>query len=115
MEKARRIHPKNLESHRLVNISPNNRLKKKEVLCLKSYGWIHPDFAILNKRLRKEIYWEHLGKMDDVGYVDDNIRRILMYEKNGYYLGDKLILTFETQKIPLNSLEIDRMIQKYLL
>ena len=84
-------------------------------LYLKGYGLIHPDFTILNKRLRKEIYWEHLGKMDDVGYVDDNIRRILMYEKNGYYLGDKLILTFETQKIPLNSLEIDRMIQKYLL
>ena len=83
-------------------------------LYLKGYGTVHPDFTILNVGLRKEIYWEHLGKMDDPEYVEDNLRRIEAYEKNDFFSGDKLILTYETFKRPLNSRTIERMIFKYL-
>ena len=88
--------------------------KYEQSLYLKGYGTIHPDFTILNVRSRKEIYWEHLGKMDDAEYVEDNLRKIEAYEKNGCFLGDKLILSYETFKRPLNSRAIERMILKYL-
>ena len=88
--------------------------KFERPLYLKGYGTVHPDFTILNVKLRKQIYWEHLGMMDDPEYVEDNLRRIEAYEKNDFFLGDKLILTYETSKRPLNSRTIERMISKYL-
>lgn len=83
-------------------------------LYLKGYGIVHPDFTILNVRLRKEIYWEHLGRMDDSEYVEDNLRKIETYEKNDFFSGGKLLLTYETSKRPLNTRTIERMISKYL-
>lgn len=88
--------------------------KYERPLYLNGYGIVHPDFTILNIRLRKEIYWEHLGKMDNSEYVEDNLKRIEAYEKNDLFPGDKLILTYETSKRPLNSRTIERMILKYL-
>ena len=78
-------------------------------------GWVYPDFTVLNIRLRKVYIWEHLGKMDDPGYVQDNLSKIRAYEKSGYFLGDNLILTFETKNLPLDTREIDRIIKHFLL
>lgn len=83
-------------------------------LYLNGYGRLHPDFTILNVQLRKEIYWEHLGMMDKPEYVEDSLRRIDAYTKNDFFLGDKLILTYETAKHPLDSRVIEKMICKYL-
>jgi len=38
---------------------------------------IHPDFTVLNVRKRKEYIWEHMGKMDDEGYRDYALNRII--------------------------------------
>jgi len=75
---------------------------------------IHPDFTVLNVRKRKEYIWEHLGKMDDEGYKDNSINRIIDYEKHGIFPGDKLILTHETLARPLNSRIIEKTIEHYL-
>ena len=53
--------------------------------------------------------------MDDPGYVQDNLSKIRAYEKSGYFLGDNLILTFETKNLPLDTREIDRIIKHFLL
>ena len=99
-----------------------NALKKHNVpyryecpLYLNGYGWIHPDFTVLNVRNRKEYYWEHLGMMDDLEYVERALKRIDMYEKNGYFTGESLLLTHETLKSPINSRSIEIMILKYFL
>lgn len=84
-------------------------------LYLNGYGKIHPDFTVLNVRLRKEYYWEHMGKMDDQEYAEEALRRIDMYERNDIFPGDTLILTHETLKYPLNSRNIEKMILKYLV
>lgn len=76
---------------------------------------IHPDFTVLNVRKRKEYIWEHLGKMDDEGYIDYSINRIIDYEKHGIFSGDKLILTHETLARPLNSKIIEKTILHYLI
>lgn len=88
--------------------------KYEKPLFLKEYGKIHPDFTVLNVRLRKEFYWEHLGMMDDPKYLEEALQRIAAYEKNNLITGSRLILTFETLKRPINSLSIDKMIKEYL-
>ena len=76
-----------------------------EVVC--------PDFTILRLSDRTVIYWEHLGKMDDEGYRDKNIRKISRYELNGYFPGDRLILTFETGSQPLDTKIAELMIERF--
>lgn len=83
-------------------------------LYLNGHGTIHPDFTVLNVRLRKEFYWEHMGMMDDFEYVEAALLRIEMYEKNDIFPGNKLILTHETARRPINSRNIEKMIFQYL-
>lgn len=79
------------------------------------YGPVkHPDFTVLNIRERKEYIWEHMGKMDDEGYRDYALNRIIDFEKHGIFPGDRLILTHETLSNPLNSKIIEKTILHYL-
>ncbi len=75
----------------------------------------HPDFTILRIGDRKEIYWEHLGMMDDPGYLEGAIERIRIYENNGIFPGESLILTMETSRNPMNLAVIHRMIEQYCI
>ena len=84
-------------------------------IMLDGMGIVHPDFLILNVRLRKEILWEHLGRMDDPGYAAKNIRKLIAYARNGYMQGDNLILTAETAETPIPMDVVAEMMKKYLL
>ena len=74
---------------------------------------IHPDFTILRMEDREEIYWEHLGMMDDPDYVHKAIQRIRMYESCGVCPGVNLILSMETSRIPINRAVINKLITTY--
>lgn len=76
---------------------------------------IHPDFTVLRKEDRKELFWEHLGRMDDAEYVITNLRRIRLYEQNGIMPGINLILTMETRQQPINLTVIKQMIRTYCI
>lgn len=52
--------------------------------------------------------------MDDLDYVENALRKITLYEKNGIFTGDSLILTYETKKNPINQKVVRGMIQRYL-
>lgn len=88
--------------------------KYEKPLLLKGYGIVYPDFTFLSKRTRKEIYWEHEGRMDDPEYARTAIKKIQTYEDNGIYVGDRLILTFETETTILNTKDIERNVKRYL-
>lgn len=60
-------------------------------------------------------FYEHLGKMDDENYVASNMRKLDLYEKNGYLLGESLIITHETSTAPLNMKVVDSYIKTYFL
>ena len=78
---------------------------------LKLGTWmIHPDFTLLDINNRREIYWEHFGMMDDMDYRNDTFLKMRKYEECGFYLYDRLIWTFETGKLPLNTKVLRRMI-----
>lgn len=82
---------------------------------LKGIGTIYPDFTFLSRKTRKEIYWEHLGRMDDPNYAKSAIKKIQMYENNDIFVGERLILTYETATTVLNTRDIERKVEKYLL
>ena len=83
-------------------------------LYVKEIGQTHPDFLALNVRTRKEIFWNHLGMLDDSKYAEDNVWKINQYLKAGYYPGDNMILTYETKENPLNQKIVKQMIEHYL-
>ena len=89
--------------------------KYEKPLYLSSMGVVHPDFTVLNVRLREVRYWEHEGIMDNQDYMDYAIRKERAYIKDGYLPGDKLILTSETLNHPLDPDIVKLMIEKYCL
>ena len=84
-------------------------------LYLENFGIVHPDFTFLSKKTRKEIYWEHDGRMDDPIYAKNAVKKIEAYEKNDIYPGERLILTFETEQTILSTQIIECMVNRYLV
>ena len=86
----------------------NNHLTRKPYTA-------HPDFFVLNRRTRKTYVWEHLGSMDRMDYVNDNLRRMIDLEDTGIIQGRNLIISYETKQIPFNSSKAKKIIQTFLL
>jgi len=82
-------------------------------LYLNGYGFVYPDFTLLDVRTREEYYLEHFGMMDDSHYYEGVVKKIEFYEKNGIFPGDKLLMTFETSKSPVNMKLFEQMINRY--
>lgn len=61
----------------------------------------YPDFAILQPVLRRIVYWEHLGLIENPEYVLHNLKKLNDYSSHGIYLGINLVLTYETKEQPL--------------
>ena len=83
-------------------------------IFLKGFGKVYPDFTVLNKRKKKEFYWEHLGMMDDPVYAEKAMKKIRTYEQNGYCVGIDLILTFESKNVPISQKQISNIIGYFL-
>ena len=84
-------------------------------LYLNRFGIVHPDFTFLSKASGQEIYWEHDGRMDDPVYAHNAVKKIQAYEENDIYPGERLILTFETEKNVLDMRHVKRLAEKYLI
>ncbi len=84
-------------------------------ISLVGMGLVHPDFTVLSKQNRKEKFWEHMGMMDQSDYCDKALRKIEMYQKNDIIIGDRLIVTHETSKRPLDTVTIEKYIKRFLI
>ena len=84
-------------------------------LYLKGIGWVYPDFTILSKKTGEEIYLEHLGMMDNPSYCKKAINKIMNYEENSIFVGESLILTYETDQMILSTKQLERLVKKYIL
>lgn len=76
---------------------------------------LYPDFTVLNIRKRKEYIWEHLGMLGQAKYAGEAVNRIERLEFNGYFPGENLILSMETEDTPLNTKLVAQLIKRYLL
>ncbi len=76
---------------------------------------VYPDFTILDIRTLIEIYWEHLGMLDDPEYFRKNYFKIKHYEQHGIFLGSRLIISYELKDDVMNTRLIDEKIRHYFL
>lgn len=113
-EKGERVRSKSEKILADYFFHKNIPYKYEKGLYLRGYGMVYPDFTFLSKRTGTEIYWEHEGRMDDPTYAEPAIRKIHTYEDNGIFLGERLILTFETKNIILSTVDIERNVKRFL-
>jgi len=69
-----------------------------------------PDFTLLNKVTREEIYFEHFGLLEDKEYLMANLKKLDEYQTIGIYPGKNLIFSYETKENPLNITNIKKML-----
>ena len=72
----------------------------------------YPDFTLLNVETREEIYWEHLGLLDDYEYRVDNLKKLNEYRVNGVFSPKNLIVTYELPEVPLDISGIRTMVKE---
>lgn len=87
--------------------------KYEKPLYLKTAGTIHPDFTLWDVKKRREMYWEHFGLIDEADYRNNMLSRINAYRSSGY--AGQLIMTFETASRPLDTREIDCIVEAFNL
>lgn len=75
---------------------------------------IHPDFTCLNPRTRKEIIWEHFGLMDDPQYAANSCKKLQTYQNSGLFLGQEIIISWETTTSPFTKFQAQQIASKYL-
>ena len=70
------------------------------------------DFEVFLPKIRRRIYIEHFGKMDDPEYWAKAMYKIRNYHKAGLYLGVNFFFTWETKDRPLTIGEINEMLNE---
>ena len=68
-------------------------------------------YQVLNVKTRKEYYYEHFGMMDDPSYAEAAVQKLASYAKHGFFPGQNLLVSFETQKQVLNPDLIQKMLR----
>ncbi len=77
--------------------------------------FVYPDFTVLNKRTRQVFYWEHCGMMGDNEYMQSFMPKMSDYYNFGFFPGKNLLLTFESRDFPLDTHDVKKVIEEYLL
>ncbi len=75
---------------------------------------VYPDFTCLNLRTRDQFLWEHLGRMDDPEYSHKTVAKLRGYRKNGSILGKNLLITMESDGLPLDRKEVETLVKTFL-
>lgn len=75
---------------------------------------LFPDFTIKHPKTEQLIYWEHFGLMDDPVYYKNAFSKLNLYVSHGIIPNINLITTYETKDFPLDTKQINDMINLYL-
>lgn len=79
---------------------------------LKNGRIIYPDFNVLDVRIRKDKFWEHLGLMGNMEYADNAVCRVNELARAGVVPGKDLILTMENESTPLDLEALEMTVKK---
>lgn len=91
------------ETDPFIYTEKGERVRSKSPLYLTGFGVVYPDFTVLN------------GRMDDPVYAQKAVKKLQNYEKNNIFVGEKLILTYETEQNVIQTKDIERLARKYLV
>ena len=84
-------------------------------LQLSSGVIVYPDFTVLDVKRRRVLYWEHRGMLDDKEYARGAVLRLKELTREGFFIGEELIITEETSANPLGTNEIETVIRRFFL
>ncbi len=84
----------------------------EQIITLANGNIKTPDFTLLRKETREEVYLEHLGLLDDETYRNNNLHKLDEYRENGIYCGKNLLITYETEECPLDINGIRKMLEE---
>lgn len=84
-------------------------------VILKNGKIFYPDFAALNIRTRRTMYWEHFGLVSNGEYASNALCKLREYEDNGLEVGKDILFTTESESQPFDQKKIEEKIEKYLL
>lgn len=76
--------------------------------------YVYPDFEIFLPNIRRRVYIEHFGRMDDPEYLMKALYKIGNYHKAGLHLGVNFFFTWESREKPLNISEIHSVLEQIL-
>ena len=76
--------------------------------------YLFPDFALLDLKARKTIYWEHFGLASDGEYASKAMTKLGLYENEGIFVGRDLFFSVESSETPLNIKVIERKVRSIL-
>ncbi len=82
---------------------------------LKDGSHLFPDFALLNLKTGKTVYWEHFGLVSEGEYAIRTLQKLDLYEKNGLMAGRDLLYSMESEGAPLDISQIEQKIREFLL
>lgn len=74
-----------------------------------------PDFTICHPLTFEIYYWEHFGMMDNQSYCEHAYNKLKIYSYHKIVPTINLITTYENLKHPINSMQIEQLIQEYFL
>ncbi|MBQ8469087.1 MAG: hypothetical protein IJ547_00645 [Clostridia bacterium] len=75
---------------------------------------LYPDFTILDRATREVVLLEHLGRMDDPGYVNRVLEKRRVYEEHGFFEGENILYTWESGEHPLTRRQVERKLEHRL-
>ncbi len=84
-------------------------------ITLKDGSKVYPDFLLLNVRERRTFIWEHFGMLSDDDYAKKNMRKICSYDESGFSLGVGLLISSESDEVPLKLSLINEKIDRFLV
>jgi hypothetical protein len=59
------------------------------------------------------VYFEHFGRPDQPGYYEKMVRKLIDYWYEGIRIGKNLIVTFETEKEPLTTAQVQMALDQF--
>ena len=74
-----------------------------------------PDFTIEDAESGIRFYWEHCGMLGDAGYSRYWEEKKALYQKHGIVEGENLIVSKDSLNGGIDSAEIKRLIDNYLM
>lgn len=89
-------------------------LRYESKIYLEDYCNSYPDFIILDKNTKKEIYWEHFGIMDNYEYLNRFVEKIEAYPLSDIFLGSNLTTTFEYSGHTLDISYTEKIISQFI-
>ena len=75
----------------------------------------YPDFTIRHPISGRVMLWEHFGLLDKPDYANRAYSKLRIYSENGFIPMINLIITCETESVPLDLRLVSRLVDHYFL